>query len=106
MSASPVLCACRRTDFETTQTLVNIEKKRVIHKKQRALLLLLFIYTALEEQPKSKSSGPKQCGLLKKRADLWGEKKRGGCARYQQHAKWRFIHSKKTLFFSYSLLKK
>ena len=51
LSAGPALCAHRRTDFGPAQTLVRLEEKRLVHTRAPALLLLLSIYKAIEEQP-------------------------------------------------------
>jgi hypothetical protein len=52
-----VFCARCRTDFEATQTRASITKKRFVHRKGPALLLLLFIYKDLEEQPEPQHPG-------------------------------------------------
>ena len=83
LSASPAFCARGHTDFEATQTRVSIAKKRLVHRKGPALLLLLFIYKELEEQPKSQLPAPvaAQPADIKKKAghfskNGWGLPKR------------------------------
>lgn len=51
LPASPALCRACRTDFEGTQVPVTTGKTWLVHKKQAALLLLLFIYRTFKEQP-------------------------------------------------------
>ena len=57
LCVSPVLCARRHTGFEAPQLRVSIEKKGLVHRKGAALLLLLFIYRDIEEQPNSQHPG-------------------------------------------------
>ena len=52
----------RGTGLSKKQVAVSIDEKAVVHKKWLALLLLLFIYKTLKEQPKNILGAPKPGG--------------------------------------------
>ena len=79
LSASPAFCARGHTDFEATQTRVSIAKKRLVHRKGPALLLLLFIYKELEEQPKSQLPAPWRTNLRISNEKRGAFQKMDGC---------------------------
>ena len=65
-AASPKLLSVRHanhtgrgTGLSALQVAVSIDEKAVVHKKGLALLLLLFIYKTLKEQPKNILGAPK-----------------------------------------------
>ena len=68
LSASIQVQGALRTYFQATQLRATIHKNNLVHKKWRPLLLLLFIYRTIEEQPKPPSRRSQRLEWHKK----WG----------------------------------
>ena len=97
-AASPKLLSVRRanhtgrgTGLSALQVAVSIDEKAVVHKKGLALLLLLFIYKTLKEQPKNILGAQNRCRGCQNRVGMarclppkWALEKRRPCsaARY------------------------
>ena len=93
-AASPKLLSVRHanhtgrgTGLSALQVAVSIGEKAVVHKKGLALLLLLFIYKTLKEQPKNILGAPNRCRGCQNRVGMarclppkWAFEKRRPCS--------------------------
>ena len=66
LSVRPANHTDRGTGLSAPQVAVSIDEKAVVHKKWLALLLLLFIYKTLKEQPKNILGAPKPVRCMPK----------------------------------------
>lgn len=93
-AASPKLLSVRHanhtgrgTGLSALQVAVSIGEKAVVHKKGLALLLLLFIYKTLKEQPKNILGAKNRCRGCQNRVGMarclppkWALEKRRPCS--------------------------
>ena len=87
LSVRPANHTDRGTGLSAPQVAVSIDEKAVVHKKGLALLLLLFIYKTLKEQPKNILGTQNRCRGCQNRVGMarclppkWPLKKQRPCS--------------------------